>query len=105
MLARRNIIEHGREQSLRKVQEVSKAATMARSNFHKKVRELRASAMESSPPSAIGSRQRAGINSNKLARASKKNPMALHPRMSSTGDISPPRSGLTLRKTPVNLFV
>ncbi|XP_038894074.1 endonuclease MutS2 isoform X11 [Benincasa hispida] len=92
LLARRNIIEHGKRQRLRKVQEVIKAATRARSNIHQKVRELRASPIEYSPPSATDSRQRGGINSNNRTTAGKKNLMALHAHISSTSDISQPRS-------------
>ncbi|CAK9324302.1 unnamed protein product [Citrullus colocynthis] len=92
LLARRNIVEHGRRQRLRRVQEVSKAATMARSNLHQKVRELRASAIESSSPASIDSRQRAGINSNHQTTASEKNSMGLHTHISSTSDISQLRS-------------
>ncbi|XP_022141292.1 uncharacterized protein LOC111011726 isoform X2 [Momordica charantia] len=93
LLARKKIIKHAREQRLIKVQEVSKAAATARSNLHKKVRELRASAIESSPPTAIRSRQRVGMSSNKLATDGKKNLTALYSRISSTGHISQPRSG------------
>ncbi|XP_059434871.1 uncharacterized protein LOC132167853 [Corylus avellana] len=48
LLARRKIMEHGAEQRLRKTQEVSEAAAVARSILHKKVRQLRASAIQSS---------------------------------------------------------
>ncbi|KAG6576609.1 hypothetical protein SDJN03_24183, partial [Cucurbita argyrosperma subsp. sororia] len=92
LLARRNIIEHGRQQRLRKVQEVSRAAATARSNLHRKVRELRASAIEFSPPSAIDSRQRAVKNPNTLDTTGQKNSMALDTHISSTGDINQPRS-------------
>lgn len=105
LLARKKIIKHGREQRLIKVQEVSKAAATARSNLHKKVRELRASAIESSLPTAIRSRQRVGMSSNKLATDGKKNLTALYSRISSTGHISQPRSGLSLRLSPVILSV
>ncbi|XP_022922841.1 uncharacterized protein LOC111430703 isoform X2 [Cucurbita moschata] len=92
LLARRNIIEHGRQQRLRKVQEVSRAAATARSNLHRKVRELRASAIEFSPPSATDSRQRAVKNPNTLDTTGQKNSMALDTHISSTGDINQPRS-------------
>ncbi|KAL0546625.1 hypothetical protein IC582_016537 [Cucumis melo] len=93
LLARRNIIEHGRRQRLRKVQEVAKAATTARSNLHQKGRELRASTIEYSPPSAIGRRQHAGINSNNRTTSGKKDLMGLHTsHISPTSDISQPQS-------------
>lgn len=41
-------MEHGAEQRLRKTQEISEAAAVARSILHKKVRQLRASAIQSS---------------------------------------------------------
>lgn len=104
LLARRNIIEHGREQRLIKVQEVSKAAATARSNLNKKIRELRASLVESSPRSAIGSRQRSVINSIKPATEGKKNLIESHTRISSTGDIGQPRSGLPFRNPPADLL-
>ena len=76
------------------MQEVSRAAATARSNLHRKVRELRASAIEFSPPSAIDSRQRAVKNPNTLDTTGQKNSMALDTHLSSTGDINQPRSGL-----------
>ncbi|KAE8077579.1 hypothetical protein FH972_016132 [Carpinus fangiana] len=48
LLARRKIMEHGAEQRSRKTQELSEAAAVARSILHKKVRRLRASAIQSS---------------------------------------------------------
>ncbi|XP_011653396.1 uncharacterized protein LOC101220812 isoform X2 [Cucumis sativus] len=92
LLARRNIIEHGRRQRLRKVQEVANAATTARSNLHQKGRELRASTIEYTSPSAIDRMQRAGINSNNRTTAGKKDLMALRRQISSTSDISQPQS-------------
>ncbi|XP_062152962.1 uncharacterized protein LOC133861237 [Alnus glutinosa] len=48
LLARRKIMEHGTEQRLRKMREISEAAAVARSILHKKVRQLRVSAIQSS---------------------------------------------------------
>uniref|UniRef100_A0A2N9HQI8 DNA mismatch repair proteins mutS family domain-containing protein n=1 Tax=Fagus sylvatica TaxID=28930 RepID=A0A2N9HQI8_FAGSY len=51
LVARRKIMEHGTGQRLRKMREISEAAAMARSILHKKARQLRASAIQSSQPS------------------------------------------------------
>ena len=78
------------------MQEEANAATTARSNLHQKGRELRASTIEYTSPSAIDRMQRAGINSNNRTTAGKKDLMALRRQISSTSDISQPQSGLPL---------
>lgn len=50
LLARRKIVEHRSSQRNRKMQEISKAAALARSALHKKVRHLRAYLVKSSEP-------------------------------------------------------
>ncbi|KAI9157709.1 hypothetical protein LWI28_026711 [Acer negundo] len=57
LITRRKIMEHGTTQRYRKMQEVSEAAAIARSFVHKRVRQLRASAVKPSQPTAVGKRQ------------------------------------------------
>ncbi|KAK0593394.1 hypothetical protein LWI29_035943 [Acer saccharum] len=57
LITRRKIMEHGTTQRYRKMQEVSEAAAIARSFVHKRVRQLRASAVKPSQPTAVGKSQ------------------------------------------------
>ncbi|KAK4570953.1 hypothetical protein RGQ29_029706 [Quercus rubra] len=59
LVARRKIMEHGTRQRLRKMREISEAAAMARSILHNKVRQLRASAIQSSQPTPTHKSQHA----------------------------------------------
>ncbi|KAH7543693.1 hypothetical protein JRO89_XS15G0001300 [Xanthoceras sorbifolium] len=57
LITQRKIMEHGTTQRFRKMREVSEAAAIARSFVHKRVRQLRASAVKPSQPTAAGKSQ------------------------------------------------
>ncbi|KAF5450555.1 hypothetical protein F2P56_030889 [Juglans regia] len=63
LVARRKIMEHSTDLRLRKMREISEAAAVARSILHRKVRQHRASVIQSSQPNpADKSRHSLGIN-------------------------------------------
>nr|POE52245.1 endonuclease muts2 [Quercus suber] len=77
LVARRKIMEHGTRQRLRKMREISEAAAMARSILHNKVRQLRASAIQSSQPTPAHKSQHAlAINRQQTMAEYTEPPMA-----------------------------
>nr|POE52244.1 endonuclease muts2 [Quercus suber] len=71
------IMEHGTRQRLRKMREISEAAAMARSILHNKVRQLRASAIQSSQPTPAHKSQHAlAINRQQTMAEYTEPPMA-----------------------------
>nr|POE58045.1 hypothetical protein CFP56_76796 [Quercus suber] len=70
-------MEHGTRQRLRKMREISEAAAMARSILHNKVRQLRASAIQSSQPTPAHKSQHAlAINRQQTMAEYTEPPMA-----------------------------
>ncbi|XAR52128.1 hypothetical protein NMG60_11020037 [Bertholletia excelsa] len=63
-VSRRKVMDHGSAQRNRKMQEISELAAVARSVLHKKVREIRASTIQSSQPAAANDNQNKSVVEN-----------------------------------------
>lgn len=75
--AKRKIMEHGTDLRLRKMGEISKAAAVARSTLHRKVRQLRASTVQCSEPALPDkSRNTLSISGHNNTAESSEPPMA-----------------------------
>ena len=89
-------MEHGTGQRLRKMREISEAAAMARSILHKKARQLRASAIQSSQPSPADKSQHIlAINGQQTMAEYTEPPMA-YKSASFLEDIKQSQSGIHL---------
>lgn len=89
-------MEHGTEQRFKKMREISEAAAVARSTLHKKVRQLRASAIQSSRKTPASKIQHTLAINSQHDTAEYNEPPVAYKSTSFVEDIKQSQSGIHL---------
>lgn len=89
-------MEHGTEQRFKKMREISEAAAVARSALHKKVRQLRASAIQSSRETPASKIQHTLAINSQHDTAEYNEPPVAYKSTSFVEDIKQSQSGIHL---------
>lgn len=87
-------MKHGTNLRFRKMQNVSEAATMARSVLHKRVRQLRASPRQTSPPNKADKIPQSSVTNYQQMSADNKEPTIADGSASTVKNINQTLSGI-----------